>query len=87
MNNKDYKKWKKLYPVKRFKEHFESKKIIGEYIENIFVVIRFEEIGSSIDQIDEDDEEYMPSNGAMQSTSKKKTPKEHVIKLNKFLLC
>jgi len=41
---------------------------------------RFEEIGTSIDQIDEEDNEDQssPSNGIIRSIRKKKTPKEHV---------
>jgi hypothetical protein len=37
-----------------------------------------------VDQIDEEEEENLPSNGVIQSTRKKKTPKEHVNIPSKF---
>jgi hypothetical protein len=42
---------------------------------------RFEELGTSIDQIEEDGDgnETPPSNGIIRSTRKKKIHKEHVI--------
>jgi len=49
---------------------------------------RFEEIGSSIDQIEDDEEQNLPSNGFIRSARKSKTPKEHVnIQQNSFLVC
>jgi hypothetical protein len=47
-----------------------------------FLFNRFEEIGTSIDQIEEDGDEGAEtpsSNGIIRSTRKKKTHKEHVI--------
>jgi hypothetical protein len=43
---------------------------------------RFEELGSSVDQIEEgeDENENSPSNGMIRSTRKKKASREHVIK-------
>ena len=75
--------------MKKSNEHFESKKQTIHFIIDLSACVsRFEEIASSIDQIEEEEQDgedadeptgdNISSNGTIRSTKNKKLPKEHV---------